>query len=363
MARANNIALVLAFLATLTAPAAASLLHWNPMDSIDENRKLAPRPEGRLWSSDALRRVPALTQSWEKYFADHFGLRKLLIGSYRLATLSLLHTSPHPAVVIGRSDGERRWLYYDAAANADGVGFASLLGKSPYLPGKLASVMAQLRQVAAFVRARGTQLVIVVCPDKQSVYPEYLPPSHRPSPRTLSRLDQFYQAAARLPDVPLIDLRPALLAAKADEQLYYPSDTHWNWKAGLIAYREIARALKARDPARDLLPIDGMTWSLGPPRVGDLTKLMGVPAIGGDRSWLPDFPGLAAQAGPKRGKLLVVGDSFFEYVGPYFDMQFLQVKRIYMGWHKPQRLMSALLDSEKPDVVILESVERYWSVD
>jgi hypothetical protein len=54
-----------------------------------------------------------MAQEWEKYFGDHFGLRKLLVGSYRLATFKLLHMSPSAAVVIGQSDGERRWLYLD----------------------------------------------------------------------------------------------------------------------------------------------------------------------------------------------------------------------------------------------------------
>lgn len=362
MARPCNVALVLAFVAILVAPTAASLLHWNPMGSVDENRSLAPRPTGTLWSREALARAPALAQAWEQYFVDHFGLRKLLIGSYRLATVELLRMSPHPAVVVGHSDGERRWLYYDAAANADGVGLASLLGKSPYSPDTLAQVLRELRQIATLVHERGAKLIVVVCPDKPSIYPEYLPASHRPPRGTLSRLDQFYQAA-EWADVPLVDLRPALLAAKTADQLYYPSDTHWNWRAGLVAYREIARALKAEEPTLDLLPFEGVYWSLGPPRVGDLTKLMGVPDLGGDRDWRPDLPALSAQAGPKRGKLLVMGDSFFEYVGAYFDMQFLQVKRIYAGWSKRQRLTAALLDSEKPDIVILQSVERYWTVN
>ena len=44
--------------------------------------------------------MPALALAWEKYFNDNFGLRKLLIGSYRMAALYVLGTSPNPAVVV-----------------------------------------------------------------------------------------------------------------------------------------------------------------------------------------------------------------------------------------------------------------------
>jgi hypothetical protein len=30
---------------------------------------------------------------------------------------------------------------------------------------------------------------------------------------------------------------------------------------------------------------ENMTWSLGPPRVGDLLRLMGVPSMGGEVDW------------------------------------------------------------------------------
>ena len=39
----------------------------------------------------------------------------------------------------------------------------------------------------------------------------------------------------------MLDLRPALREAKAKEQVYYKTDTHWNWRGAFAAYRVIAR--------------------------------------------------------------------------------------------------------------------------
>ena len=90
----------------------------------------------------------------------------------------------------------------------------------------------------------GAALVIAVCPDKQSIYPQYLPTDKQPRPGAVSRLDQFWAMAATLPDVPLADLRQ---------------------------------------------------------------RLMGLPALDGDRDWFPSATSLRAAARPKRDKLLVIG--------------------------------------------------------
>ena len=70
-------------------------------------------------------------------------------------------------------------------------------------------------------------------------------------------------------------------------------------------------------------------------------------------------------AGPKQGKLLVIADSFFEALQPYFQLQFESVKwiRHETAAKRVGLVDPAWLDAERPDVVILESVERYWTED
>jgi alginate O-acetyltransferase complex protein AlgJ len=363
MRRLRNIALVVLFLAVLLAPTVASLVHVDPFGAIDEKRELAKKPAVALWSADGMRRLPVVAQAWEKYFNDNFGLRKLLIGSYRLGLFHLLGVSSNPAVVAGRSDGDRRWLYFDATVTGDGIGLESLQGRRPYTLQQLGAIAGQLQQVTAAVRASGATLVIAVAPDKQTVYPEYLPASQRPKPGSVSRLDQFWVMAKALPDVPLVDLRAPLLPVRSSEQLYYPSDTHWNLRAGFLAYQAIAHAIAAQDPTRISAPIPSVEWQLAPRRAGDLTILMGLPTVGGDLDWVPAAGSLPA-ARPKHGKLLLIADSFFDLIAPFLEPEFEQVSRQYVTRGTRQAILKpGLLEKEKPDVVILESVERYWTMD
>lgn len=365
MHRARNISLVLGFLAVLLAPALASVLHLNPMGAIDEKRALARKPQESPFSRMGLRHVPAIAQAWEKYFNDHFGLRKLLIGSYRLAIFHVLRTSPNPAVVVGASGEGSRWLYYDASVNGDGVGLDSVLGKKPYTSADLAEIANRLKAVTSIVRGKGAKLVIIVCPDKQTIYPEYLPRTKRVPPGAISRLDQFWAMAATLDDVPLVDPRKSLRRAKRERVIYYPSDTHWNMFGEIVGFETVSRALALQDPSRGTLAVERLKWVLGQRRVGDLTNLMGLPLASGDEDWIPVMESILPLAGPKRGKLLVVADSFFASLQPFFALQFESVKWIpHLNCAKRVGVVDpAWLDKERPDVVILESVERWWTMD
>ena len=255
-----------------------------------------------------------------------------------------------------------RWLFLDADVTNQGIGFRSLLGKSPYGSADLAAILSNLKRMSELARTRGVKLLIAVCPDKQTVYPEYLPARMRPKPGTISRLDQFWAAAAGLEGVSLVDLRIPLAKAKGQFDLYYPTDTHWNWRGAMVGYETIATALQAQDSTWEPVATRALPWRNGQPSIGDLTKLMGLPTSHGDEFPLVTLPKPEALGSNRHGKLLVLGDSFFNSMAPYFELQFDSVKKmdgeIVAGapWLSP-----GLLDAEKPDVVLVESIERHWT--
>jgi hypothetical protein len=356
--RARNVWLVVMFGAILLAPTVASVLRLNPMGTLDEKRALAEKPAGSLWRRDNLGRVPAIAQQWEKYFNDNFGFRKLLIGTYRLLSFHLLQMSPNPAVVVGTSAENARWLFFDAKAAKDGMGFESLLGKKPYSGAELESIAGNLRRQMDLAKKVNVRLLFAVCPDKQTVYPEYLPSRLRPMSGTSSRLDQFWGVASTMDGLRAVDLRVALRKAKGASVLYYPTDTHWNVRGAAVGYEAIANALHALDSTMVSVPLASMSWRAEGERTGDLTKMLGLPALGGEGELLATVP----PAGERRGKLLVLGDSFFDGLQPYFELTFAVVKKINGARSAAGPLLSQeLLDSEKPDVVLIESVERYWT--
>jgi hypothetical protein len=82
----------------------------------------------------------------------------------------------------------------------------------------------------------------MIVPDKNSVYPEFLPSSVRMVGP--SRYRQFVDAMAAAGE-PLVDPLPALLRHKVGEQhLYWMTDTHWTCFGAWFAYQALMDAVE-----------------------------------------------------------------------------------------------------------------------
>jgi hypothetical protein len=123
--------------------------------------------------------------------------------------------------------------------------------------------------------ARGIHFLVVVAPDKQTIYPERLPAVVRDR-EDLHVLDRAQAVWRAEPAVSVVDLRPELLAAKQYGSLYYRYDTHWT---PLGAYLGAARMIEA---LTDVLPVPAAPpWTrvahLHQQRVaGDLWRMAGM---------------------------------------------------------------------------------------
>ena len=118
--------------------------------------------------------------------------------------------------------------------------------------------------------ARGTRLLVASPPNSATIYADQLPLWARNRGQR-TEYDVFLDdLAAR--GVPAIDLRPALIAAKAEGKVYRMNDTHWTALGAVAAFNAIVQADSHPD------------WKLDPARVlgapetivgGDLARLLG----------------------------------------------------------------------------------------
>jgi alginate O-acetyltransferase complex protein AlgJ len=90
---------------------------------------------------------------------------------------------------------------------------------------RLAANLALIAQARDALAARGVRLVTTIVPSKADIYPEELGRYRWPA-EPASRYDAIVETLTKA-NVPVVDLRPALQAAKSEAPVFLKTDTHW----------------------------------------------------------------------------------------------------------------------------------------
>jgi alginate O-acetyltransferase complex protein AlgJ len=222
----------------------------------------------------------------------------------------------------------------------------------PFLP--FGEALDRWRALVREVRVAAPRALLVVPPDKGSIFPEHLPDfaDRECAQRGKRRLWDLLRAPATRPDV--VGLRDRLWGRKRVEgdDLYARKDSHWTSLGSLT----LVRALLDRAGRRRVRPRPGEIVDLG--RVeytGDLTALLGAPETD-TRAHREVRRDPAAPRVP--GRTVLVGDSYSDaaipQLTPYFDD--LQV----LSWVNTP--LPRLADEiRQADTVVLETVEREFT--
>lgn len=320
-----------------------------------ENRRLGALPPLPR-SIDAWNAFP---REFEAFVNDHFGFRATLISTHTAVSTALLDRLPTDQVIAGK-DG---WLFY-AAENA----LALFQRTAPLDPDRLAAWQQELTERAGSLGGRGVGYAFAIAPDKHTIYGEYMP-DYLHQGRGPSQYDEIV-ALAQTHTLPVIDLRPNLLAAKPDGLLYMRDDTHWNARGAYVAYHALMTQLGMRP--LDLHHGDFDTRPNGP---GDLARMALIDRIEQVPTIRPDaFPcsviEIEQETDPSgrpllirtrcdgaTGKLMFYRNSFGDDLLPFLAASFGEVVAI-SGRPSTEELLKAA-ETERPDVILEERVERH----
>jgi len=353
--------IVVIFLAALSLPLTGMVLNLDRDVPSGENRTLAARPQLR-WDAASLRALP---EQLTRYFEDHFAFRVRLVRWQAIVRLQALGVSPSASVIKGR-DG---WLFY-----ADDGAMEDYAEAPPFTGAELELWRHTLQDISDWLRAQGIAYLFVIPPDKHVIYPEYMPDTIRRA--AISRIDQLVSYLRERSTVRVLDLRPALLAAKARERLYHRTDTHWNDRGAFVGYQSIVNALTEEIPG--LRPASRSAFE---PRVVrsaglDLAGMLGLTEVLGEEDLVlvPRRPATArilepqhpnrrlthariVTEAPNRGpRAVVFMDSFGPGLVPFLSEDFSRVVYLWQDNMDPQ-----VVQQERPQVVIQEWVGRALS--
>lgn len=353
------------FCLMLLAPHIAELSGAGGNTAKVEKREAETMPEVQLLFNS----FPRFARQFDRFYSDSFGLRDKLIR-WNSALLPLaLDESPINTVRIGR-DG---WLFL-----GDEEVLEEYENVMSFSPEQLKAVTACLEERRAWLDRKGIKFFVIVPPLKHNVYPEYLP-SYIRKIGNESRIDQLKKALKAYPKIEFIDVREALLAAKPAQRLYYKTDTHWNDYGAFIAYSELMDRIGHYFPGIKRVGIEDFTVKIEEKPGGDLAGMLNRTDAYRE-GWIiltPKFkPGGQSGKRPypnpvndKRQpmyvrennnkslpKALIFRDSFATALTPFFDESFQSA--VYVWTHD---FLPAIVEAEKPDLVILECVEGFMS--
>lgn len=220
-----------------------------------EKRELASFPE---FTKEGYEAYPMALQN---YVNDHAAFRSSFLSANAILNLKLFGHADSREVLAGR-DG---WFYF-----IGGEALKDFLGTNRFSQESLAYINDCVQKTADYYRSRGTEFVVLLAPNKEAVYPEYLPAGYE-QVSEITKSEELIAYLRANSDVTILDPRDYFRQNK-EYLWYYKTDTHWNDAAGFVASQMIIEAAGGTP-----VSIDDVTISYHNFQEGDLTKLFHLP--------------------------------------------------------------------------------------
>ena len=222
------------------------------------------------------------------------------------------------------------------------------------------------------MRDQGKEFVIFIAPNKERVYSEYMP-YYFGQPSENYRALQVYQYLKENTDIRIVYPYDELMQAKkdVDVNIYYKTDTHWNYVGAYVGARALNRELGIDMPS---LTSEEITISKGKNTSGDLAQMLSLKkqleysdyqySVSGynthnmetlDSNYYEAFIYHSTDADPR--KLYVIRDSFSTALAPYVGSQFNDSYFRHRNTYSYDNLVE-----QNPDIVVYEVVERNVAV-
>jgi hypothetical protein len=352
----TNKILILIFGTILLLPAISGVFGIGKNLVLDENRELAVMPKIGMYSN--------FSKLFTNYFSDNFGLRNWLIVADRWMRYKLFNVSPNKAITIGKNN----WLFYTPDVN-----YIDSANAQAFTQGELEQIKTNLLNTQNKFKDKGIKFYFLAAPNKQSIYPEYLP-DYMKKIRSDSRLDQLSSFLEKDKEIAFVNPKNELQEMKNIVPVYLKYDTHWNDWGAFVAYQKLFERINQDFKTIQAKNINDFVISQKEAPNNDLAKQMGV---GGNfkeispifkdkknnsKVVFEDCPKIYTAcplmireiSNSKLPKLVMFRDSFGTGLIPFITEHF---QRSYFYWGSIP-LPALVVDKEKPNIVIMELTER-----
>ena len=322
-----------------------------------ENRQMATRP--RL----TLDNYASFSTDYTSFFNDSLQFRNNLISLDSEINYFCFGKSSNEHVIVG----DNNWLFYSNEEDGDPI--SCYQGTNLYTEEELVRIAQNCMDQRDYLASQGKEFVIYIAPNKERVYSEYMPERYGKPADNYGAL-QIYNYLKKNTDIRVVYPYDALMEAKSiiKTNIYYKTDTHWNYVGSYIGAAELMAELGIEMPK---VYSDSISINTAGKTSGDLAGMLnlskqlrfadyeytvdGYDAHDSTCIDASDFYGLwsyrASNADPRI--IYVMRDSFSTHLAIYIGSQF---KESYLR-HKKTYSYDDLIACN-PDIVVYETVER-----
>ncbi len=328
-------------LVILLIPFVGMSLWANDEAMANEELKEWPRFwEDGNWNVEYLREAGA-------YFENHFAFRQQMITANSILWEKTLGVSAASQVVAGK-DG---WLYFSGTLD-------DYLGRDLLSERELYDVVHNLSMMQEFVEGQGGEFYLMIVPNKNTLYGEYMPYYYRAGESSnLEKLTPLMKEAG----IHYVDLLTSF--ESEEETLYFQRDSHWNNEGALLAYRTLMDEVGKRHETYLNVPRFSKE-----DHVGDIEEMMYPSAVKPeeeiyfDKEWGYRYQNevednmdswIETENPHKEGTFLMYRDSFGEAILPFLADEY---GKAYFSRLVPYNLNQVL--TYGPGTVVVEKVER-----
>ena len=331
-----------------------------------ENRKKEAMPSPAFSDFNHLyRNIDVFFKQFDRYYADNFGLRELMLNLFTQIKVKVFRVNPFPQKAV---EGENGWLFL-------GDSWSDVIKESKgivvYNDEEVQRIVAKVLQMQSYFDQRGIKFYLAVAPGKLTIYSQYLPIEKSGK---MIKIDQV-RGALMKHGIGIIDMKDDFHSYR-EYDLYYKTDTHWNGIGTFSGYQTIMKRL-VRDGCNELkilnfsdYRIDTSTTFRGGLsnmiRRADKEKMVILKPLFKSNATarqtklvMPEYiqlkPGLYESrhtSNVNNLKILVFHDSFFQYTAEFFKEGFGETVLVWSG------LDYNIVNKEQPDIVIYELAER-----
>lgn len=345
--------ILILFLCFLIMPNIIYRIFYKNFDHTNyENRTLASKP---IFMSTNINEYP---KKYEEYFNDYLPFRNELVKLKNLNDIFIFKNVFNRIVFLGKE----KWLFHK---------WNNIYS---FNEEELETAKNNLIHFRDELKKKNIDFILLICPDKQLVYPEYVP-NYIKGKLPNNGTEIFVEYIKNNTDIKVVYPKEELLKYKDKYQLYYKYDAHWNTLGAYIEYTQLMKSLGIYIDNIDNVDIkdfDGnQSYNLGVYQYNDMAYLLSLNSLkyyNDDKTYIisnyitknyetnyyisSENFSFNSKSYKSKDNIIIIRDSFGLNMIDYIATGFRQSKFIHLDTFKNENITEC-----KPDIVVFQLVE------